>query len=316
MLCVMSSVPTSQTDFGTPGAGEPLITRSVMSTMANIVSVFMSKPFLLGVLLLACGTGLPRLAEAQDFKVATTVSQRAAGEKRWQPVGYSVTLFHAGKVYDYMEQVGEVVVFEPLKSRFVIVSFNGNHLATTLEFAELQRFLKVAREKTQAHIATAGTSGSAIDRRRNQALAFQFDPQFEETWDPTTKTLTFISPLCRYEAELEQVDKPLVSQQYLQYADWAARLNYVLHSGALYPEVRLAVNRGLAERKAIPTQVRVLLDGDTPTQMRAAHKFEWRLSSTDKSMVRRCETARTAPETQWVKFQEYQRTLVAATSDR
>ena len=274
-------------------------------------------PALPTLLAVVCGTVLcaDRSAEAQDFRVVTHVSQRPDAKSRWQPVGQSVTLFHAGKVYDYMEQLGEVVVFEPTESKFLILSFKGNNQATTLEFAELQQFLKVARTQMGERIDQLAGKAAQTETRR-QALQFQLNPAFEETYDPSTKTLTLISPLLRYEVETEKTNRPLVVQEYLQYADWAARINYVLHSRALYPEVRLAVNRSLAARGVIPTQVRLMLDGENPVLLKAEHKFDWSLSAIDKSTIRQCEKARTADSTRWVDFRDYQRDLVAENARR
>jgi hypothetical protein len=107
-----------------------------------------------------------------------------------------------------------------------------------------------------------------------------------------------------------------VARHYLQYADWAARMNYVLHSRSLYPAVRLEVNRALLERELIPTEVRLLLDGDVPLQIKAEHTFEWELGSIDRSTIIRCEKARELNTTRWVDFREYQRMLAAQTAQR
>jgi hypothetical protein len=267
------------------------------------------------LLLLLAPLMLPGSASAQDFKVATRILQRGGGDGRWTEVGHSLTLFHAGKVYDYMQQIGEVVVHEPAENQFVILSFNGNDQATTLHFSQLKQFLKVARTETESHLQRLAREGDSTARRR-QALQFQLEPTFEQSFDPARKTLTLISPLMRYEVATEQVDRPQVARQYLQYADWAARMNYVLHSGSLYPSARLQVNRALAERDLVPTEVRLLLDGDLPLHIKAEHKFEWTLGSIDKSMIRKCEQARTAQSTRWVNFQQYQRTLAAQTAQR
>jgi hypothetical protein len=55
-------------------------------------------------------------AAAQDMRVYTTV--RAVGENRQDSpiLAESLTLFHAGKTYDYMENVGEVIIYEPARS--------------------------------------------------------------------------------------------------------------------------------------------------------------------------------------------------------
>ena len=253
---------------------------------------------------------LPDGVHGQDFKVATRLLQRNADGARWTEVGQSVTLFHAGKVYDYMQQIGEVIVLEPTESQFVILCVNGNNLATTLNFAELQQFLKVAESEMQGHLRQLADEGEASAKRR-QAIEFQLNPRFQESHDPAGKTLSFISPLLRYDVETAAIDRPQVAQQYLQYADWAARMNYVLHARSLYPSVRLAVNRSLAERERIPTEVRLLLEGDVPLHLKAEHKYDWTLGSIDKSIILKCEKLRTDEATRWVNFREYQRTLTA-----
>lgn len=266
---------------------------------------------LLRLVVLACViVAIGQAAIAQDFRVVTSVSQRTAGDSRWENVGHSVTLFHAGKVYDYMESVGEVVILEPTQNQFLILSVKGNNLATSLQFPELQRYLTVARNDTQVHIQQLADGGAGSVRRR-EALMFQLNPEFDESFDPATKTLTLMSPLLRYEIETETTDRRVVAQQYLQYADWTARMNYILHSGALFPDVRLAVNQSLLKRERIPTQVRLLLEGDVPMHLKADHKFEWTLGSIDHAIIRQCEKACTSDETRWVNFREYQRRLVA-----
>lgn len=254
------------------------------------------------------GAGMAAVVSAQDFRVATIVSQRDAADSRWKQVTSSITLFHAGKVYDYMEEVREVVIFDPVQDRFVILSFNGNNLATTLQFPQLQQYLKVAMTETLTHLQQLPPG------QRRDALAFQLKPEFVDAFDPTTGTLSLTGPLIRYEVETETVEKPLVVQQYLQYADGAAKMNYVLHSGALYPEVRLAVNKALSEQGRLPTKVQLLLDGKAPVQLQATHKFDWTLKSYDQSIIRRCEQARTADETEWVNFRDYQRRVLATTA--
>jgi hypothetical protein len=258
---------------------------------------------------------------AQDFSVSTRLSQRSgpsdpepqATSGGWEPIGYSVTYFHAGKVYDRLEQVGEVVILEPADSRFVILSFNGNQMATTLEFSQLLQYLKVARTQTETHVARL-TRNDTQSVQRRQALTFQLSPQFVQSFDPASDRLTMSSPLLRYEVETVATDRPGVVQQYLQYADWTARLNYVLHSKALYPDVRVAVNDALAAQDRLPCEIRLLLDGDVPVQLRSQHRFEWSLGSVGHAIIRECETARTNSATRWVEFSKYQEALAAETS--
>src|SRR5690606_29229840 len=122
--------------------------------------------FTFTAMLLLAPMALTGSAAAQDFKVGTRVWQRDAANRRWMEVGQSVTLFHAGKVYDYMQQIGEVIVHEPAENQFVILSVNGNDLATTLHFSQLQQFLKVARTETAEYLQRLATDGESTVRRR------------------------------------------------------------------------------------------------------------------------------------------------------
>ena len=45
----------------------------------------------------------------------------------------ALTLFHAGRVYDYMEELGEVVILEPVHNRFTVLG--PNYLAARVEQA-------------------------------------------------------------------------------------------------------------------------------------------------------------------------------------
>lgn len=255
---------------------------------------------------LVCWGCLSGAAIAQDFRVVTTVSQRAVDEPGWRNISRIITVFHAGKVYDSMESIGEIVIVEPTENQVVILSVNGNNLATSVHFSELQRFLKVARSEMEDHLGELKSHGPR-SAQRMRTLQFQLHPEFEEKYDPVTKTLSLVSPMLRYETETESVDRSLVIDQYLEYADWAARLNYVIHSGALFPEPRLALNQALRKRRLLPTEVRLLLDGSVPLQFKAEHKFEWSLGTIDRSMIRRCEQDRDSEVTRWVSFREYQR---------
>jgi hypothetical protein len=253
---------------------------------------------------------------AQDFRVATSISRTADEGRTWQPVAHSLTLFHAGKVYDLMEAVGDLVVFEPLQSQFVVLSLNGNRVATRVRFEELHQFLKVARAELersgkdlqQPHVAGSG--------RGAEMLAFQLAPQFEEAFDPTTGHLRMSSPLIVYHVETAQVTRPAVVQQYLQYADWAARLNFVLHPQTVFPEVRMAVNAALTRQERVPTQVTLQLAPEEQVRLRAEHTFAWKLHSFDKSSIQNWEQLRDSADVRWVDFREYQRIMLPTVSIR
>ena len=82
----------------------------------------------------------------------------------------SLTLFHAGKVYDYMENIGmddigEVVILDPIHNRFVIL--NSNYLATRVEFGELRQYLNVGEHEAELYLQELITSDDRQARRAN-----------------------------------------------------------------------------------------------------------------------------------------------------
>lgn len=250
-------------------------------------------------------------ASAQDLRVVTKLSSRNQTTDRWQPVARSLTLFHGGKTYDYVETVSEVVIHEPAQNQFVILSLNGNKVATTVPYAELLNYLKVARSETVKYIDELQSHPKPASPRSVQALTFQLDPQFQADFDPSTAKLRLISEFIRYEVETAAVERPRVLEQYLLWADWTARLNYVLHPQAVMPDVRLALNKALRDRERLPTQVSLARTLDDE-HLRAEHSFEWKLRSFDRESIATWEKIRTDEDVRWVDLRQYQQILVTA----
>src|SRR5688572_4319236 len=120
-------------------------TRAVRFTRQEVAMSV--KSWLAWWIVVAAGIGP---AAGQDMSVYTTVSAVGKSSAKPEVIGRSLTLFHAGKVYDYMEDVGEVVILEPINNRFVILG--SNYLASRVDQAELQQFLKVARREAEAYL--------------------------------------------------------------------------------------------------------------------------------------------------------------------
>jgi hypothetical protein len=253
------------------------------------------------------------VAAAQALYVVTKLSSQDPEAGRWQPVARSLTLFHGGKTYDYVESVSEVVIHEPAQSQFVILSLNGNNVATTVPYAELLNYLKVARAETVKYINELKSQPGSAAQRSLQALAFQLDPQFQESFDARTATLRLSSEFIQYEAETAAVERPRVLEQYLQWADWTARLNSVLHPQAVMPDVRLALNQALREHDRLPTQVSLTRTIGNE-HLRAEHAFRWELRSFDRESIANWEKTRSGDDLRWVDLREYQQILVTASN--
>ena len=158
------------------------------------------------------------------------------------------------------------------------------------------------------------TQPGDTSRKAAQAIRFQLAPTFEEKYDVQRKRLTLQSPFLRYDVEYAEPESPRIADEYLRYADWMARLNYVLHPRALFPEVRLVLDRSLRRLEAIPTAVELQAAVGGGVHLRAQHQIHWRLNAKDRSLIHRWETMLRSKQTRQVTFREYQRLLVASQS--
>ena len=251
------------------------------------------------------------LAQAQQFRVYTVVERLTgdSAEMKAEVVARSVTLFHARKVYDWIPSVSEVTVYEPAQERFVI--YNGKHeISTTASFDEIQRLLDSARDETRNFAMRLKERSDREAQTIAGPLLFQLAPKFEEKFEPTSHKLTLSSPRFGYSVECSQPAIPEALPAYLDFADWAARLNHVLHPHSLYPEPRLQLNQALRTHQQIPSKVELRVDFDRPLHLQATHRFDWVLSSKDRQDINHWETLLKSPKTKEVSFRDYQRTVV------
>lgn len=245
------------------------------------------------------------LAKGQDLRVHTTV--RSLTDKRPNPpvLAESLTLFHAGRVYDYMENVGEVVIFEPLESKFTILG--PDYIGTTVTFAEIQQFLNKSR--SEAERVLNEPANDAASKRLAGALRAQFSPAFKETVRADSIKLAGESLV--YDITTAPAPKDTAWEAYIDYTDWAARLNFVLHPKSLYPDSRLEVNNALRKTRRLPVTVDLLGRLDREMHLRADHHYGWELQSIDRQFIDQWNTRRNAESVRWVTMHEYQNLLVA-----
>ena len=81
-------------------------------------------------------------ANAQGLRVSATVKDalrlNAAGNE--QTVANNFSLFQGGRVYDYVEAAGEVVIFDRSADQFIVLNLERN-VFTRITFVELQKML-------------------------------------------------------------------------------------------------------------------------------------------------------------------------------
>lgn len=255
--------------------------------------------------------GLSPLA-AQDMKIRTHIYHVAPsnnGELKSQERAVSLTIFHAGRAYDYIDSVKEVIVFEPKQNRFIIIN-SSRSLVTTVDFDELRQILKVARHETEQYLEQiAGKNGGELPTSAH-AVHAQIDPKFEETWNPKTNIVNLQNNSLRYSAVCVPADDHSIHEAYMLYADWMARLNFVLHPQSLYPDVRLSLNESLRKRNMYPTEVRLFQDTNDKSHLRAEHRISRALDSTDRMMITEWESQLKTGKLKEVTFREYQEAIL------
>lgn len=256
--------------------------------------------------------GLASTASAQEFRIHTTVADVTAGAKA-KPFT-SLTLFHAGKVYDYLESAEQTVVYEPTHSRFLVLS-KRHDLATEISQDEIRRFLTLATSKARELIVEWQQQGPQYDAAI-RALEFQLVPEFDVTDDEKAKKLTLNSPHLRYDVTYTAAPKDQIAENYLRSADWTAQLNSVLNPRALLPEARLRVNDELRKRKAIPREVELQIFGDHPVHLKARHDWTWNLHPNDRSYIDKWESQLRRPDFRTIPFQEFQQQTLTASRKR
>ncbi len=265
-------------------------------------------------------------ASAQEFRVYTRVYDRSLSAERLQSgdapeaspiVSRSITLFHAGKAYDFMPALNEIIIFEPARPhrRFTILNTHRN-VATSITFDELNAMLNVARAQTKTSLDTLQSGGDTAHERVLAAIAFQLAPQFDERYDPASKRLLLQSAGLTYRATCSPVAAPELAGAYLRYADWMCRLNYVLHPGLLLPEPRLALNASLQRKGMVPVNVELEADFDTRVHLQAQHDFHWELDAKDRALINDWETQLKSRTIERMTIHEYQRAMLVSQTSK
>jgi hypothetical protein len=256
--------------------------------------------------------GLPLTAAAQQFRIYTKVYDETQVEPGQKPsiAVRSLSLFHAGKTFDYIDATGEVTIFEPAAERFTILH-TSRMLATTLTFQELDELLGRAVTQAETFVQLPKDDKDPAWETRRDLIKFQLHPEFQQTYLPKQQRLTFASPQFTYDIRVAPAKSPEDLTTYLRYADRVAQLNYVLHSQAFLPIPRLVVNEGLRQKKVLPLEVTLRAEIGRGVQLRAVHQFTWPLDTTDRQLIHKWETLLNSPEMRRVPFEEFHQELLA-----
>lgn len=230
-----------------------------------------------------------------------------------QPLVRSTTLFHAGKVYDVIWAAGEATVLEPTHRRIWVLN-TTKKLVTNVDFDELKHLIMTAEDRLAQQIQELERQPTA-PRAQLEMLRFQLHPQFEVNSKASAGStrLLLTSSTQSYEVNGQPLkDNELtLLQAYLNYADWACRLNYVLHPQPVFPTARLELNDRLRHSKLMPLEVTLRVNLDRPLRLQARHELDRALSAPDRECIHRCESLLRDSQLQKVTLAEYQRNALS-----
>jgi hypothetical protein len=261
----------------------------------------------IAALILICAWNQAAICRAQDMRVYTVVTDMGAAGQTPSVLSHSLTLFHAGKVYDYMQDIGEVVILDLQQHRFVLLS--PSQRATVVSFEELQQFLRSANAEATKYLTELDAKGDRLAAEHASAIRFQLTPTFRQTFQENNRRLQLTGDFLSYDVEALVPPADSCTDSYLTYADWAAKLNCILHPRSTFPEPRIQLNAQLREKKLLPTAVDLRVRVDSELHLRAEHKFAWELESGDKRFIAHWERQLASKDLEWISFHRYQQDL-------
>jgi hypothetical protein len=206
------------------------------------------------------------------------------------------SLFNAGRVYDFNNEGIEVTIFEPAHERFVVID-SARRKATDVSFEYIDHRLHQARARRAEELQNGPKNAGFLD--------FELHPKFQEKFDKERKLLILDSPFVKYTVKCAPADSPELLNAYLNYADWAARLNYVSYRTSSLPDPRLAVNKRLRHWGMLPVSVELQVKLENWAQMRADHKFTWELVGDNKTFISHWDKMSTARDVKRVHPDEF-----------
>jgi hypothetical protein len=240
------------------------------------------------------------MALGQQFRVENAVYLDTEN----RPYSQSTTIFVDGKVYDYLHQPEEVVIFDPAERRFVFLS-PELRIRTELRLEQVAAFISSLR--------------SWALKQNDEFLRFSALPELQVRQGVTGTDLIFEADFLSYRVEVDRPPRPEIARLYAQFSDWYSQLNTMLTPGSRLPFARMYVNKILMEKGFVPLWVELRLtppptSGSKPALIRSHHKFFYRLDQAE--IARATQADQFAAIFPNMSFLDYQQKLLARTPSR
>lgn len=267
--------------------------------------------FALVGLWLTLGLALPCMTvQAQEQRVYTKVFALRPGSsdtRGLEPLARSTTLFHAGRAFDHLESSDEIVVFEPAHGRFVLLD-PAREAQTEITFAQIENLVHGATHRAKQYVQQAEARRDSQEKDLIKLVKSQLEPPFREQYDPTVNTLSLECDAIRYTVATAPSADAAVVKQYTRYADWTARLNFVLYPQASPPEPRLRLNAALSRLQVLPVRVKLEILAQPKSVRLAEHVFDSKLTSEDRRQLTLWDGLMRSGTLKSIPFAEFQNT--------
>lgn len=220
------------------------------------------------------------VAAAGDFRVGAKVY--AGNDKT--PIVETLTVFNDVMAYDFMLTGSkEVTVYDRLGNRIVVLD-PSRKVQTIYLLTELNAQIQKMKELHANGV--------------NKAL---FDPDFTIRYNETEGSITAKGAQVEYWARGSTPSDPVNASTYLEFTDWAARLNAVA-KGGLPPFSRMVLNAELKKHNLMPAEIDVTIKHPESRgaiiHLSSQQETQWRLLEADKDRI--AEVSRQMKEFQYV----------------
>jgi hypothetical protein len=214
-----------------------------------------------------------------------------------EPVARSLTLFHQGVAWDFLEivnadtktaAIGEIVLHDPARERVVVID-PVRHVKTQVDMIRLERL----------SVSLAKWARSNDDR----LVRWAGGPDFTAGFTEEDERIELVGPRVRYAVAYEAAPCPEAAFNYRRFADTAILLKALMQPGGIPPFPRLAVNRRLEDAGAIPSEVTLEIEprligiAGRPERLRCVHKVHPRLLGGDLERIEDAQGHVAAAET-------------------
>jgi hypothetical protein len=214
---------------------------------------------------------LVSLFSLNTHAVEFRVESKVYADDGQQPLEHRIALFDEKATYDIgAVDVGRSSIL--LRDQEVLI------LIDTVK----KKYTRISRIDLARHFVLQQDRIRKMAPDRQAAL----NPSLKEEGDRQSKTLTLTNPHLTYSARLV-TKSPEIVRRYREFTDWHARLNAIM-PGSPSPSPRLALNKAIATRDAVPTEVTKthIVDTKIRSRLRSEHRYEKKWRDDDRRRVK------------------------------